>query len=159
MTVAARTFRPDYKISFAVEGTDIARTTTLESSDVWGDERTITEYDLPQAREIGRAIQEATINYTETHAGAVRITSVKRSTVTGTWEEVTNAYRVKPGQTVKITRITHGGLHRAEASYGIQVCWVKVARWEPVGNGQCRLIDVYGEDWGTYAKDSVFVVR
>jgi hypothetical protein len=36
---------------------------------------------------------------------------------------------------------------------------VKVARWAPVGNGQCRLIDVYGEDWGTYAKDAVFVTR
>jgi hypothetical protein len=158
MTVAARTYRPDYTVSFSVPGTDIARTITLESCSVWGDERTITEYDLPERSEIGRAIQEATISYTETH-GSVQITSVKRSTVTGSWDEVTNAYRVKPGQTVKITRITHGGLHRAEASYGIQVCWVKVARWEPVGNGQCRLIDVYGEDWGAYAKDAVFVTR
>lgn len=158
MTVAARTYRPDYKISFAITGTDIARTTMLESRAVWGDERTITEYDLPEREEIGRAIQEATIHHTETF-GEAEIISVQRTTVTGTWEEVTNAYRVKPGQTVKVTRMTHGGLHRVEASYGIQVCWVTVQRWEPVGNGLCRLIDVYGEDWGTYTKDSVFVVR
>jgi hypothetical protein len=68
------------------------------------------------------------------------------------WTELVTAYRATPGTWIKLESVYDG-----QPWWG----WRCVARWEPTGDGTCRLITTHARNpqGGVYGRDDVFEKR